>query len=357
MRTRNARQLPGAIPTVDSGGSSAAAQLMALEVIRLYQTYAANPQADSFIFATTTDGDQKATQTVNQEQLNNKYPENMDHSGGANGQVAGEPNKLAKVSQPEDPVNGDGATVLVSQTPQDDEDPDDDVGLSAGAGAFTLFEGTEGDDVIEGNALANDIFGFGGDDTLFGLDGSDTISGGEGDDTIFGGNNGDFVFGGEGDDTLFGDEGNDFVRGGEDSDTVFGGAGNDILTGDYGNDFVFGDDGDDEIFDHLGNDEYTGGAGADTFFFAPFYPFTVIGGIGGGQDKVMDFELGVDTLFIANGFHEDSDDYLGLSFNEYMDQHVSGGGEAGVVIEWVGGLIRLPGIDKEDLTPWDIDII
>jgi serralysin len=93
------------------------------------------------------------------------------------------------------------------------------------SGAHFLIEaaiGGRGDDVIIGNAVANDLQGRAGNDRL---------SGGAGDD---------YIGGGDGDDILSGDEDNDVIDGGDGNDVIAGGGGNDYLLGGKGrNLFVF----------------------------------------------------------------------------------------------------------------------
>ncbi len=213
------------------------------------------------------------------------------------------------------------------------------------------IEGDEGDNILEGSAADNKIYGYGGDDTIYGNGGSNSLFGGDGEDDIFGGDEADHIEGGADADNLYGEGGNDRLRGGDGDDTIFGGSGDDEIQGDEGDDTAFGGEGDDSFMDNGGNDTYTGGEGADNFIF---YEINFWAGAGGGHDLILDFELGVDTLTIGQF---PTEEYAGLTFNEYIDQYASGGGEAGVVIEWANGLIRLAGIDKEDLTPWDVDII
>ena len=92
--------------------------------------------------------------------------------------------------------------------------------------------GTNGRDFIQGNILANLIYGdalaagAGLGDTLWGGAGNDTIHGGAGDDNILGDND---------DDRLFGNAGADIISGGGGIDTVEGGAGADTLAGGSSN--------------------------------------------------------------------------------------------------------------------------
>ena len=232
-----------------------------------------------------------------------------------------------------------------------DDDPEPELGPILTVSNPPKIEGDYGDNILEGSAVDNRIYGYGGNDTIFGNGGIDKIFGGEGEDDLFGGDDADYIYGEADADDLWGEEGDDFLSGGSGDDNLFGGPGNDLIQGDEGDDVAFGDAGDDTFFDNAGDDTYTGGEGADTF---AFYELNFWAGAGGGQDLVLDFELGVDTLKIGHFLNEE---FGGHTFNEYIDQFASGGGETGVVIEWANGLIRLPGIDKEDLNPWDIEIL
>lgn len=170
--------------------------------------------------------------------------------------------------------------------------------------------GSHGDDRLWGNALANAIYGEGGDDLLHGAEGADVLDGGEGTDMasyaqasegvvatlgigfteserfrndfdvyisienllgsayddqlggndgpnkIYGGEGDDFIKGADGDDQLFGEVGNDIVEGGGGDDTLFGwegfdqlygGPGADVLAGEQGGDWLFGNEGDDHL--------------------------------------------------------------------------------------------------------------
>jgi Ca2+-binding RTX toxin-like protein len=62
--------------------------------------------------------------------------------------------------------------------------------------------GSNHDDAIIGNELANDLFGGNGDDLLSGLAGDDVIDGGTGDDIIYGGLGADWLSGGADFDTF-----------------------------------------------------------------------------------------------------------------------------------------------------------
>ena len=86
------------------------------------------------------------------------------------------------------------------------------------------------DNVLTGDATANDLFGGGGNDTLSGLGGNDILDGGTGNDQLYGGADNDILYGGLG---------NDLLDGGSGNDQLTGGAGNDIYIIDAAADVVF----------------------------------------------------------------------------------------------------------------------
>ncbi|HEX8125722.1 MAG TPA: cadherin domain-containing protein [Allosphingosinicella sp.] len=116
------------------------------------------------------------------------------------------------------------------------------------------------DDVLEGDAAANDLVGQKNRDLLYGLGGNDTLTGGDGNDDLHGG---------FGDDVLAGDGGVDMLSGGDGADVLAGGTGDDVLDGGANDtatlDTLYGEEGNDVLAGGTGNDELIGGAGADTF--------------------------------------------------------------------------------------------
>jgi VCBS repeat-containing protein len=140
------------------------------------------------------------------------------------------------------------------------------------------LRGTDGNDVLTGTELNDNLFGGNGNDLLEGLGGNDKLYGGKGDDRLFGGDGNDRLDGGKGDDRLFGGDGNDKLEGGKGDDFLDGGAGNDRLDGGKGRDFVDGGAGNDIVMAGKGNDVanytlaanlgahdvYDGGKGFDT---------------------------------------------------------------------------------------------
>jgi subtilisin-like proprotein convertase family protein len=204
--------------------------------------------------------------------------------------------------------------------------------------------GGDGDDVITGNTVNNQLRGGRGNDTLEGGVGADILNGGAGTDTVsyagaagsiqiyltapsfnggdaggdtflsieaftlsgltdnfYGDNAAQTVQGGGGIDTLFGygdndllngDAGNDYLLGGDGNDTVNGGADDDILVGDAGVDSINGGDGFDQIFGGVGNDILNGDSGTD-YIFGNEDNDVINGGL--GQDYLYG-EAGADSI-------------------------------------------------------------
>ena len=136
------------------------------------------------------------------------------------------------------------------------------------------FEGTDFRDIIYGGAPFSPYFDT-GEDTIDAEDGADDIFGGDGDDELNGG---------DGDDHVVGGPGNDLLTGGDDEDRLFGNLGNDILRGGDENDYLDG---------HEGADVLEGGNGNDTI------------NADAGQSDQVNGELGTDTLFFYVGSFDD----------------------------------------------------
>ena len=177
--------------------------------------------------------------------------------------------------------------------------------------SFTLTSienatGTNGEDLIYGNAGANVLSGLNGADFLYGGAGADTLYGGAGDDTLFGGAGADLLSGGDGfdianysastaavtvnlttnlvsggdaagdilnsiegaygsiyNDSLTGSASADKLSGNDGNDSIYGNGGNDTLQGGLGNDALYGGGGNDILTDNGGSDLLYGGAGDD----------------------------------------------------------------------------------------------
>lgn len=190
---------------------------------------------------------------------------------------------------------------------------------------FENVTGSQFDDLIVGNAVANRLIGRSGDDQLMGLAGDDALFGNSGDDILRGGDGKDVLSGGGNEDILLGEAGDDVLRGGDGDDISLGGADDDHIEGGSGSDRAYGQDGDDTLLggdgvDRLrgdagddtinggaGNDHIIGGANADTINGGEGFD-RISGGAGAdvfvltdgfGYDRIFDFEDGLDLLNFA----------------------------------------------------------
>ena len=219
-------------------------------------------------------------------------------------------------------AGGDGIDTLIGGTGNDfvDGGTGDDSILSD-AGLDRLY-GRDGNDWIDGGADGDFIAGGAGGDTLDGGDGNDTINGGDGDDIIDGGTGNDLISGGAGFNIIDGGVGTDTVsysrstvtagftgvyvdldaaegpignmEGFESDDDVLinvenlvGSSGDDYLAGNAGVNVLRGGGGNDILLGRGGADTLVGGDGNDTFLFDR---------TNGGNDKVRDFTVGVDSI-------------------------------------------------------------
>lgn len=176
----------------------------------------------------------------------------------------------------------------------------------------SYIEGTEGDDVLLGNARDNEIDARLGDDQVSGAEGDDLflMSADDGDDAYDGGSGFDLLTydgvtgsvwvslatgatgGAAGTDILTSVEG------------VQGGLGNDHLTGNDGDNELHGAGGDDVVIGGAGNDMLDGGTGIDTLSFiaanqAITVDLSVMGAqnTGAGVDLVTGFEILLGSAF------------------------------------------------------------
>ncbi|WP_162806225.1 beta strand repeat-containing protein [Sphingosinicella terrae] len=190
------------------------------------------------------------------------------------------------------------------------------------------YNGTNGNNVINGSNFDDIINGLGGNDVLRGRRGNDFINGGsghdeldgdEGNDTLYGGTGNDEIHGGDGndvahgeadDDQLFGDDGNDTLTGGAGQDELDGGRDNDSLDGGEGHDILQGGDGNDSLTGGGGNDIIDGGNGFDTAyysgsifeysFYGPLFGIMAIVHAGGAGADGSDLLVRVERLVFAD---------------------------------------------------------
>ena len=219
---------------------------------------------------------------------------------------------------------GDGDDEVHATSPFGDAG--NDILYTTGTNAF----GGEGDDIIYGNDLSNDLFGelgndtlygYAGDDGLFGGDGNNTLDGGDGDDELFAarGDYDDILIGGNGNDKIWAYDGNNTIDAGPGDETIFIGNGNnfvdcgegthEIFANGAGNDTITCGSGDDEIYLDQGNDELSAGAGNDTVYAS---------GPSSNEVTEENFHAGNKDLLL-----EDGDDELFLSGG--LNCHIEGG--------------------------------
>lgn len=234
--------------------------------------------------------------------------------------------------------------------------------------------GSQFDDTIHGNGLANVLSGLGGNDYIFGEGGDDTIDGGDGADTADyrgataaivanlttgtasggGGNDSliaiEHLVGSEFADHLIGDGADNqmFAIGGD--DIVEGNDGHDGLRGMAGNDSVLGGGGDDFVDGGTGDDIVDGGDGWDR---AAFYSMATTGvhvdlniqGVAQDTNQGMDTLIGIehasgtrfDDVLIGNG----GDNWLRSGVGTDSDTISGNGGND--LIEVGGGTHTLDG--------------
>lgn len=203
-----------------------------------------------------------------------------------------------------------------------------------GAGVDKLLNienliGSNFDDLLRGDDLANTLQGGAGEDTLEGLDGDDVLVGGADADALSGGAGDDELDGGAGDDELDGGAGEDTAvyrtsltavtaslatngpqATGAGADTfvnvenLVGSGFDDSLTGDGANNRLEGGDGDDVLDGGAGQDELFGQAGDDTLSGGGAADLLIGGGgddvIEGGDDGDMAFGSDGDDVIRGN---------------------------------------------------------
>ncbi|MCK9459068.1 MAG: hypothetical protein M0R80_05475 [Proteobacteria bacterium] len=102
----------------------------------------------------------------------------------------------------------------------------DDIYIDQNMPATEYGFGGDGDDIIIGNAGAEELYGQNDADEVYGNGGADLIRGGPGNDYLEGGNGGDRIYG----------DGPDSCDDYNDQDTILGGLDNDVLWGQCGDD-------------------------------------------------------------------------------------------------------------------------
>lgn len=221
-----------------------------------------------------------------------------------------------------------------------------------------------GGDVPLFRIVIDQLSAAGGDDTLIAGNGDDVLEGGGGNDLLQGGAGNDTIDGGTGQDTVdYSDQASavsaNLRQGqatiGSDSDTItnveniIGSAFGDHLEGDGNANRIEGGDGDDRIEAGGGADTLIGGQGDDVLLGQGGADIFVLGD---GHDKVIDFELGVDTLDLSSVLADAGgtiDGFLAL-VSDGTDTAVqidsNGGGDDFVDIATLAGVT---GVSADDL--------
>ncbi|MCL1467055.1 calcium-binding protein [Argonema galeatum] len=182
--------------------------------------------------------------------------------------------------------------------------------ITGGKGNDTI-DGRGSSDLIYGEANNDVIYGADGEDTLYGNSGNDIIDGGAGNDTLDGAEGDDQLSGQAGNDTLDAGDGNDTLGGGDNEDILYGRTGNDSLDGGSGNDSLDAAEGDDQLFGQTGNDTLDAGDGKDTLS-------------GGDDDDILYGRSGSDSLDGGAGNDsldaaEGNDKLFGQTGNDTLD--------------------------------------
>ena len=169
-----------------------------------------------------------------------------------------------------------------------------------------------GNDLINGSAFSDTLYGYTGNDAIYGNSGNDFLGGDAGNDYIDGGIGFDTLVGGIGDDelsgalngdALYGEDGNDLLRGGNGLDLLNGGAGNDTLIG------------------ALGTDTLTGGTGSDAFRFTSVLDGHI------NIDTITDYVSGTDQIQLSASVFSAFANQVGQSvgLGEYINYNQSTG--------------------------------
>ena len=181
---------------------------------------------------------------------------------------------------------------------------------------MAIFNGTDGNDVLQGTPVNDVIKGHAGDDRIDGSSGRDILYGQAGNDSIYAG--------GSGGSQLYGGGGRDLLVSLGSHDNLYGGKGDDRLIGNGGPDKFFWRTGD-------GNDRIDGGEGPPgTSYNFDECRFTLVPSVGGTSlhvtgDKVMTVSIddaderasltimGVENVSVIGGDGNDTIDFRGYT--------------------------------------------
>ena len=235
-----------------------------------------------------------------------------------------------------------------------------------------ILKGSRGSDMLQVTQRINEAWtvdGGAGDDVIKGGSGGDTLLGGAGNDIIFGALNDVRLDGGTGYDTLdlssvgsslrylgsfggqltgwpdstpesytvasgfervIGGSESDGLLGGSASETLVGGGGSDHIDGGAGNDILVGDYLSLESYNPLNLSALPTDRGGDYFEFSHS---------ASGQDRILDFQLGIDHLF-----------FYGVPQPDLTKIYVSGND---LIVPWANGTVTLVGLGSISSSLYD----
>ncbi len=180
-----------------------------------------------------------------------------------------------------------------------------------GLNAQSTFNGTSGNDKVQGGVDNDTFWGNEGNDRIEGNDGADSALGGIGDDIITDSAGDDSLKGGDGDDAIDGGPGLDLIQGGFGQDFTDGGLNLNETFGSEGNDMMLLGNGLDAGIGDGGDDWEEGGNGADLLIgdsSSLFFDDRNAPGddvlIGDGGDDDYDAEGGSDILAAGSGIEK-----------------------------------------------------
>lgn len=211
--------------------------------------------------------------------------------------------------------------------------------LSATGVQLVQFSGGDGNDILDGSLATTTLQAFGGtgDDLLQGGALADTLYGDENNDTLLGGGENDALFGGDGDDIIDGQKGNDLMDGGAGNDILIwnNGDGSDIHEGgegydtaivngsnDSGDEFVLEKSGERALFQRVNFGQFSLDTDAVELF--------QVNGLGGDDIFTVKDLSGTDVQVVAFGGGEGNDLFNGTEATTSL--YVSGDGGDDTII-------------------------
>ena len=196
-----------------------------------------------------------------------EFAEVLGGTAGAGRDVSATATELGPLGEPlstsEFGLNLNEGTCDVEGTPGDDPNLTGTVGdeVICGFGGDDVIEGGGGDDVIVGGAGTDEVDYSGATASIDADLATGLIDGPVSDESLV--VEVENVIGTDFDDLIVGDELANFVQAGDGKDTVEGGDGDDELKGGIGGDTMKGGDGDDEVLSQDGGDVLKGQSGDD----------------------------------------------------------------------------------------------